>query len=191
MFAFAFPAELLRGDNPVSKVPRRVIPENEIRFIVPENVATLIAAVPTRRRNLFAAAVYLGARKGEFLALRVRSVDLQRRCVTLARSHDGATKSGKVQVVAIPDERVPFREDALARTKSEFLFPGPNGKRRSPYVRLEVVLRRAQVKAKVIDSWRHVCRRPGCGEVVEARMRPRGAAPSAISRCGRCPCPRT
>jgi hypothetical protein len=115
----------------------------------------------------------------ELFALRPGDVDLAHRTLTLSRSHDGSTKSGKSRVVPIPAELVPFLEDSLNRARGGLLFPSLTGGMLSRNTDLAPVLRRALVRAKAIDHWSLRCRRKTCGY--------REDSPSSASRsCPKC-----
>src|SRR5713226_3888869 len=52
------------------------------------------------------------------------------------------------------------RRDLVLRRCPELVFPDPNGKmRKHSSTKLEVILRRALVRAGLVDGWEHVCRR--------------------------------
>lgn len=163
MFAFALRAGLFRGANPIDDVPKREIPERDIRYLEPAVVAKVVAFVPEHWRDLFATAALVGARKGELLGLRVADVDLEHRVLTLSRSYGGPTKGGRRRVVPIPEELLPFLASAVQRARGGLLFATSRGKMMSKHTDLPVILRRALVAAKVIDHWELVCRRKGCG----------------------------
>jgi integrase len=84
----------VRQDNPVLNVPgpdggqRRRQP-----ILYPDEVATLLACerVDLRWREVYALAVYTGARAGELSALRACDLDLVHRRMTIARQQDRTT----------------------------------------------------------------------------------------------------
>jgi integrase len=79
-----------------------------------EDVGRLLAALrqvggETHRPALFplfAALVFTGVRRGEALGLAWSDVDLSRRLITVRRSYDGLTKSGRHRTVPVPAELV-------------------------------------------------------------------------------------
>jgi integrase len=73
-------------------------------------------------------AVHTGLRKGELLGLRWQDVDLHTRRLTVARSYDGATKSGKPRHLRLPAACVPVVAQWQAACRSSarrggLLFP--------------------------------------------------------------------
>jgi integrase len=129
----------------------------------------VLAALPTRWRGLFATAIYTGMRKGELLGLRKTDVDLQRRLVAVARSYDrDTTKGGHADVLPIAAELLPYLEAAIDASPSDLVFPKPDGTMASETLSLEIVLRRALRRAGIVTSYRHSCRRHGCGHREEA-----------------------
>lgn len=138
----------------------------------------MLAALPARWRNLFATAIYTGMRKSELLGLRKTDVDLQRRLVAVARSCDcDTTKGGHADVLPIAAELIPHLEAAIAASQPDLVFPKPDGTMASETVSLEIVRRRALRRAGIVTSYRHSCRRHGCGH--------REEDPDALPR--RCP----
>src|SRR5450631_397294 len=113
-------------------------------------------------RPLFAAAIYTGLRKGELLGLQKSKVDLRDRLLYVARSYDRATnKSKREEVIPIATELVPFLELAIKASKSELVFPRPDGSMMKEDVDTENVLRRALARAGIVLGYDHACRRKG------------------------------
>lgn len=168
-FKRAIEADRWPGDNPAKHTrPRKVVQTSAPDYLRAHEVGPLLKALDLRWRPLFATALYTGLRKGELLALRKSDVDLHQRLITVARTNTrDSTKSGRVSTVDIPAELVPYLELAVARS-SDLLFPGEDGEPMRPDVKLHHVLRRAMARAGLASDFRHVCRRPGCREVVEA-----------------------
>ncbi len=111
-------------DNPCDKV--RGPEKGDIRqkpFLRPVEVVTLLSgtpvdpsasAVPRYRRELYALAVYTGARIGELRALTRADVDLDRMQISIAKQADrfgtekGRTKTGRARAVSIEPPLVPL-----------------------------------------------------------------------------------
>lgn len=130
VFAFASNQcpQLHKGDNPVLKARKIVVPKKEVNFLEPAEAAKLVSAVPERWRAMFATAIYTGLRRGELLALRRDDVDFVRSVLRVARSNDSeTTKSGKTRYVGIPDELVLYLKRQLAAHPHAFVFPSTNG----------------------------------------------------------------
>lgn len=60
---------------------------------------------------------------------------------------------------------------AIASSPSELVFPKANGTMMRRDVNLEHTLRSALGRAGVVEGYRHVCRREGCGHVEAAANR--------------------
>src|SRR5437667_5037045 len=111
-------------------------------------------------RNLMAAALYLGLRKGELFALRKQDVDLEEQLLYVRRSHGSDTVKGKkALVLPIPTPLVQYLRDAIDHSPSDLVFPGHEGKRRPEYTAMEKVFRRVLARAGVVVGYRHICRR--------------------------------
>ncbi len=153
------------GPNPTQDVRKRKIPKRKPDYLRPPEVPLLLWALSPRWRPLFAAAIYTGLRKGELLALRKFDVDLDRRILTVARSHDrDTTKGGHADGIPIASELIPFLRTAMKASRSGLVFPKADGTMMRPDVNLEMTLRRALGRAGVVEGYRHKCRRQGCGQ---------------------------
>jgi len=113
--------------------------------------------------GLFATLAYTGLRRGEAMGLRWSDVDLERRLITVRRSYEGRTKSGKDRVVPIPAELVPIlKQHRLADPwKGELVFPNEEGgtcfsKNSKPGKVLELALRRCGLPRIRVHDLRHV-----------------------------------
>ncbi|HTS82358.1 MAG TPA: tyrosine-type recombinase/integrase [Myxococcaceae bacterium] len=156
------------GANPVDKtkvprVPVEEVDETEFAYLTTEEIRRVCAALAPKYRPRFAVSVFCALRKGELHGLRRKDVNLRTRRLTIARSWDRVPKNKKLEIVPIPTECSPWFEVALKDSEGhELLFPGPDGKMFSRDVRLAEVLRRAMVKAGIVDHWKHYCRKHGC-----------------------------
>jgi integrase len=152
------------GNNPVASVKPRKVPEAAHDYLRVEEVSPVLAAVPREWRALFACALYTGLRRGELYALRKRDVDLKRRLLTVARSHDrDTTKGAHADAIPIAAELVPFLEHAIAASPSGLVFPRPDGSQwAEKAVNLCRILRQAMITAEVVEGYEHRCRRRGC-----------------------------
>jgi integrase len=158
------------GLNPVLDVRKRKVPKRKPDYLRVHEVPLLLRALDPRWRPLFAAAIYTGLRKGELLALRKRDVDLARQVLTVARSHErSTTKGGHQDGIPVATELVPFLKVTMASSPSELVFPKPDGSMMRRDVNLEHTLRRALGRAGVVEGYRHVCRRQGCGHTEPAQ----------------------
>jgi integrase len=57
---------------------------------------------------------------------------------------------------------------ALCASRSAWVFPGTDGKMRTPSFAPENLLRAAMRRANLVDGWRHICRRKTCRFELEA-----------------------
>src|SRR6185503_18720782 len=168
-FTAARRTERFRRQNPVTDVRKRKVPKKVPDFLRAEEVAPILASLPTRWRSLFATALYTGLRKGELIGLRKTDVDLSNRLLTVTHSYRrDTTKGGHADVIPIATELVAYLEDAIAQSPCDLVFPAPDGSMMAEGVQLELVLRRALHRAGIVESWLHKCRRKGCGHVETA-----------------------
>ncbi|RKH05035.1 hypothetical protein D7X32_08935 [Corallococcus carmarthensis] len=173
-------AGLFSGPNPFKKAGKVRVPKREVGFYTPEQVAQLFAALSPEHRPAVATSVLTGLRKGEVRVLRKDEVHLVERYLLVRRSgHRDTTKGGRERRVPIPEVLVPTLEEQLA-TPGPHLFPRPGTtKPFGPSWRIHDIIRRALVRARLVQAWTHVCRRKGCGFREERQN-------DAPSRCPRC-----
>jgi len=113
--------------------------------------------------GLFATLVYTGLRRGEAMGLRWSDVDLDRRLITVRRSYDGRTKSGKQRLVPVPAELVPILKQHRQADpwQGELVFPNENGgacfsQNSKPGKVLELALKRCSLPRIRVHDLRHV-----------------------------------
>jgi integrase len=182
-FAQAIAAGKWRGENPISSVRPRKVPQRIYETLAVDEVRLVIEAAGPTWRNLIATALYLGLRKGELFAFRKQDVDLDERLLYVRRSHGEDTVKGKkALVLPIPLPLVQYLRDAINRSPSDYVFPGSDGKRRPEHTAMEKVFRRILTRAGIVVGYRHICRR--CA----ARREPQvlEAADPEIRRCPKC-----
>ena len=161
-------------ENPVRWVKRRRIPKasQSSRCVLRRGeVLPTLASFPTPTRDtpwrwLAATCVYAGLRPGEAFGLRKEDVDT--RTWTLAVRHSWLAplpKDGDARDVTIVSELRPLLEAAMKASPSEWVFVHADGTPYTPDVRFHLVdhLRRALKRAGVVEGYRHICRRKGCG----------------------------
>jgi len=164
VYAFLTRRGAWKGANPAVTVPRFKVPKRLPSYLRPEEVRLMLAALEARWRPMFATAVYLGLRRGEVLALRKSNVDLEAKTLRIGRSHDSdTTKGGHEDLLALPDDLVPWLASAVKSSSSDVLFPRADGRQHAPDVQLQDVLRRALARAGLVTGYHHRCRRKGCG----------------------------
>ncbi len=161
VFSRAIRSSKWTGPNPVSAVERRKVPRRIYVTLREEELPRVLAEVPPTWRDLFTVAIWTGMRKGELLGLRKADLDLDGRTILVARSYDReTTKGGHADVIPMAESIVPVLRRAAEESASELVFPDLNGKmRKHSSAKLEVILRRALVRAGLVDGWEHVCRR--------------------------------
>jgi len=157
------------GPNPVAGVKKHKVPHRLPDYLRAEEVPLVLATLAPQHRSLFATAIFTGLRKGELAGLLKTDVDLKARLLTVQRSYDrDTTKGGHADVIPIAAELVPYLEQAISDSPSQFVFPASDGGMLSRHLHLERVLRRALGRAGIATGWKHVCRRKGCGHVEKA-----------------------
>ena len=158
-FAAGIEADLWGGPNPIERVKARRVPQRIYETLRVHEVAGVLVAAG-RWRNLTAVALFLGLRKGELFALRRADVNLDERVIYVRRSHGRDTvKGGKAVALPIPTPLVPYLQDALQESGSDFVFPGLDGKRLPEHTAMEKIFRRILSRAGIITGWKHTCRR--------------------------------
>ncbi len=151
------------GANPAQDVRSRKVPRRMYDYLKADEVPRVLQALSPQARPLFAAAIYTGLRKGELFGLRKIDVDMERRLLTVARSHDrDTTKGGHADVIPIAAELVPFIERAIEESPSELVFPNEAGELRRDDSKLAKMLRGALARAGIVQGYEHICRRSGC-----------------------------
>ncbi len=164
IFELAIRRGLFSGLNPAKAVPRFKKPKKIPQYLKAEEVPLMLASLELRWRPLFATAVYTGMRKGELLALRKVDVDLSAGTIRVGRSHaSDTTKGNREDLLPIAVGLEPFLHEAMATSPSALLFPRKDGTQHPPTIALHKVLRRALGRAGLVEGYRHVCRRKGCG----------------------------
>jgi integrase len=149
-------------------------------YLRTEEVPLMLAALERRWRPFFATAVYTGMRKGELLALRKEDVDLGAGTIRVGRSHASDTPKGdREDLLPIPEWLRPYLMEAVATSPSALVCPRQGGAQPPPDIALHKVLRPAFGGSCLVESYRHVRRRKGCGyEERQAHAIP-GACPAA------------
>jgi integrase len=180
IFNVALRFKRYRGENPAATARGRRIPQRKVAFLEAQEVPRVLAALPQHWRPLFATAIYCGLRKGELAGLAWSEVDLGRQLITVARSYDGeTTKTGKIRMVPVPAELMPYLVKAAAARRGPLVFPAADGSMMPTNVKLAPVLTRALKRAAVVLGYDYVCRRKGCG-FSELRLE------AAEDRCPHC-----
>jgi integrase len=150
-------------ENPLKDVRRRKVSKRLPEYLRPDEFLRVMAVLEPRRRPLFACAVYSGLRLGELAGLRKSDIDLSTRLIAVRRSHErDTTKGGHADAIPIAEELMPYLEQAIDASPSEYVFPRPDGTPMPRGTKLVGVLRRALGRAGIVEGYRHVCRKKGC-----------------------------
>jgi integrase len=159
VFERARKAGLWAGDNPVSMTTRRKVPVAPRPTLTAAEVELVIANVFPTWRSWFAAACWLGLRKGELAGLKKTDYDQVARTVTVARSyeHEGQ-KGNRVDVLPVSRALAPYLAAAL-KSPGPYMFPNPAGGMRTEHCGPEDILRAALRRAGLVEGWRYSCRR--------------------------------
>jgi integrase len=182
-FSRARKAKLWTGPNPVSEVETRRVPKRAYNTLRAEEVPIFLPCVDPEWRNLFAAALWTGLRKGELCGLLKSDVDLPGRTLFVGRSYDSdTTKGGHADAIPIAEPLVPYLEDAIRRSSSAYVFPAADGSMRSEDTTPQRVLRAALVRAGLVDGWEHLCRRCKANGAPHVERHP----DSTLRRCDAC-----
>lgn len=163
-FELAAEREWWTGPNPVAAVPVPKVPKSRVGdYLRLEEIPKVLAALDPEHRAMLAASLYTGLRKGELCALQKQDVDLVNRRLVVGRSWNrDTTKGGTSMVIPIHSEAVPWFEQAMKASTSYLVFPRGDGKMRSRDTKLADLLRRALVRAGIVDHYLHRCRKHGC-----------------------------
>ncbi len=164
-------AKLWTGVDPTKDVESyKVIKKDHITLKAHE-VPVFLANTPDDWRDFCATGLWLALRKGEVCGLKKSDVDLEALTVRVARSYEyDTTKGGKVAVLPLPEPLLPYLRDAMARSPSEYVFPGPAGTMRTQDSSPHKIVRSSLNRAGLVDGYRHTCRRcvsRGVGDAAE------------------------
>lgn len=172
VFTRARKAKVWTGPNPITDVESRRVVRRAYATLRADEVAVLLPHVAASWRNLFAAALWTGMRKGELCGLKKTDVDLSGRMLTVARSYDGETTKGRrAAVIPIAEPLMPYLKAAIDASPSEWVFPDAGGAMRIDASDPHKVLRTALARASIIDGWEHVCRRCKAADRLEHTKR--------------------
>lgn len=164
LFAYAIRRDLWRGANPAANVTKMRVPKKVPDYLRSDEIALVLHELDPRWLPLFATAFFTGMRKGELLALKKQDVDLVGGTITVRRSNNfDTTKGGHEDELPIADELRPLLMKAMNESKSDLVFPRPEGGQYPADLPLQKVLRRAMGRAGIVTGYTHVCRRKGCG----------------------------
>lgn len=153
------------GLNPFEHVARLPEPTRKYTTLTVDEFLLVAPRLVPRRRRLAKAVLVMGMRPGEALGLMKTNVSLKKATVLVCRSHGRSqTKTGKEREVPIPRACLADFKEAMAEAKgSLYVFPKPDGTRQRADTKLTRILKTAMGKAGLVEGYRNVCRRHGCG----------------------------
>jgi integrase len=182
-------------DNPARAVKTPKAPRRKKMTLSPAQARTIIPYLDEDYRPFMGAAILTGLRPSELAALRAEDIDGDRLLVQRSLTRD-VPKDGDDRIVPLSPEALQVLRVSLERTGGPEIF-SPKVVRATRDTDLATVLRRAIRRAvddghvlELVDRWELVCRRKGCGHMVEVDSRmdhERCAAPHPVHRgevCG-------
>lgn len=164
LYNYAARRDLWRGANPAAALDKAKLPKRPPSYLRPDEIAKVLDQLEPRWKAIFATAFFTGMRKGELLALKKIDVDLVNGTITVRRSNNFDTTKGQhEEELPIANELRPYLVIAMTESKSDLVFPRPDGTQHPGDLPLHKVLRRAMGRAGIVDGYLHVCRRKACG----------------------------
>jgi integrase len=158
---YAFDIEML-ARLPKIKKPRPVV--TQFAHLKTENeVRAFLSAAKEEGPLVFACyatAIASGLRAGELFGLRWSDIDFDKRLITVARSYDKPTKTGKIRYVPIFDLLLPILREWRLQNPSELVFCTSIGTMYTPTARIQSqtlkgVLKRAELPRLRFHDLRH------------------------------------
>lgn len=121
---------------PRIKKPRISIDDSEFSYLrTDDEINRFLAAAETEGKktsNLYFMAIHTGLRAGELAALRWEDIRFETRLITVQRSFDGPTKSGKVRHVPIMNSLLTLLREWRLSCPGEWVFPNEKGNMHQP-----------------------------------------------------------
>jgi integrase len=108
----------------------------------------------------YATAIYTGMRAGELFGLEWSKVNFETRMITVVRSYNQATKTGKTRYVPVLDPLLPILREWRLQCPGELVFPTSVGTMHAPAARVQqevfhAVLERAELPRIRFHDLRH------------------------------------
>jgi len=163
---YAQAAQRWERPNPFSLTKREKEPRRKYEQLSLEELYRVQLHLRADRLRLFRAALHLGMRPGELMALRIDDVDFPNNVVHVRRSREReTTKTGTTRDIPLHPAVLADLLDACVEAKGELVFGHRlDGSLESQNTKLTRILRTAMIKADVgILGADYVCRRKGCG----------------------------
>ena len=139
--------------SPIRTAKKRIKEKGRLRYLMPDEVQTLISACPDSIRPIVVTAVHTGMRKGEILGLRLgEHVDLEKRMISLSETKNDEPRHIPINDTLF-DELVTVSE---GKRPGDFLFVKKNGKSRGGVrVAFNAALSEAGIKDFTFHDLRH------------------------------------
>ncbi len=139
---------------PRIKKPRIHLFSEEFHYLQSEEeVRRLLAAAKEQSEDIFilyATAIYTGMRAGELAGLRWSNVNFERRMITVQRSYENPTKSGRVRYVPILDPLLPILKEWRLKNQNRLVCPNAAGEMHDPSARVfQEIFHRCLEKAEL------------------------------------------
>jgi integrase len=116
---------------PQIRKPRVTLIERDFRFLKSrDEIQKFLSAasdVSPALFALYASAIFTGMRAGELSGLQWEDIDFTKRQITVRRSYDGPTKSGKSRIVPILDALLPVLRSWFTHSDAAWVFPNSVG----------------------------------------------------------------
>jgi len=115
-----------------------------IKTLTEEESRQLLMVTTGTHKGIYTCALYTGMRRGEIFALTWEQIDLEAGWITVDRSTEGTTKSGKIRYIPIAPELKIILQDQ--KKTGPLVFPSPHG---TPYQRIKETFTRHLERAGI------------------------------------------
>lgn len=126
------------GKPPEIRKPKTV--DSEFSYLRTQEEITRLLNMARQQSEaayfMYFTAIHTGMREGELAALRWDDVNWERSLITVQRSHEGPTKSGRVRYVPILDSLLPVLRAEHSRRFSALVFPNRAGNQHQKSARI-------------------------------------------------------
>ena len=126
MFSRAIDWKMYEGENPVQKLPKPG--KKDVHFLSPVQVQHYLDCCSKRYYPIAATLVFTGVRKGELLQIRWDDIDFKRNMIKIRA--DSSLKNANSREIPINSQLLPILKSLKQKSKSEWVFVGPDGKSR-------------------------------------------------------------
>ena len=142
--------------SPMKKVSKLNEPVQGFNYLTKDQVKKLLENASDNSRAILMTAVYTGMRRGEIIALKWKHIDFEKKMIIVEETTEGSTKSKKVRYIPIHPELLLELKKHKLKTRSEYVFPGPDGEMRKEFrSALNYALKRAELPRIRVHDLRH------------------------------------